>query len=121
MKLASDTAELIHAEVMMRVFDPVEDDVPDPGDYFDACIALITDRVGRQVQAIPEAERHDWFLDRAMAMHGWCARIKAPTPLTERVDAWLSRLIKTLPAPSQTPQRDPPRDSGPWRAASRRR
>ena len=118
MKLASDTAELIYAEVMKRVFEPVDDDVPDPGIHFEACLALIADRVGRQVQAIPPAERHDWFLDRAMEMHGWCTRTKVATPLMERIDAWLSRLVKTLPAPNSTVpphvlRRDPRRGRAP--------
>lgn len=97
MKLATDTQELIHAEVMKRVFEPVDDDVPDLTCYFDAAVALIAHRTQQTIQAIPEAERHDWFLDRAMAMHGWCERTKAPGLFAERVAAWLTRLIKTMP------------------------
>lgn len=99
MKLCSDAAELTYAEVMKRVFEPVDDDVPDPGDYFEACVALVADRVQRQIAAIPEAERHDWFIDRAMAMHGWCERVKAPDALAERIAVWLTRLLRRRPAP----------------------
>jgi hypothetical protein len=97
MKLESDTIELIQAEMMKRVFEPVDDDVPDPSCYFEACLALLSSRVQQQIKAIPKSERHDWFIDRAMAMHGWCERAKAPDALAERIAAWLTRLLKTRP------------------------
>lgn len=124
MKLGTDTQEMIHAEMLKRVFEPADDDIPDPSCYFEACLALLAQRTQEKIAAIPESERHDWFLDRAMAMHGWCERIKAPDPLAERVAAWLTRLIKTLPEPSaqrNALRRDPPRDRAPWKASSRRR
>ncbi len=90
--LANDLVELAHTEMMQRVLVPVVDDIPDPGANFDAFVSALMDRVERTVYALPRAERHAYFLEKARDALHWCKANRAPDVLTERVSLWLARL-----------------------------
>lgn len=82
MSLQDDLIEAANIEVMRRVLEPVDDDIPDPGIDFDACVKAIVERTERTVKAMSEAKRRAYSLDKARSSMEWCHRIKAPAQVT---------------------------------------
>jgi hypothetical protein len=99
MSLQDDLIEAANIEVMRRVLEPVDDDdIPDPGIDFDACVKAIVERTERTVKPMSQAKRRAYFLDKARSSMEWCRRIKAPAQITERVEQWLDRLERQWPS-----------------------
>ena len=52
MSLQDDLIETANIEVMRRVLEPVDDDIPDPGIDFDACVTAILKQTERTVRPL---------------------------------------------------------------------
>jgi hypothetical protein len=50
MSLQDDLIEAANVEVMRRVLEPVDDDIPDPGIDFEACVKAVVKRTERTVK-----------------------------------------------------------------------
>ena len=98
MSLQDDLIEMAHIEVMRRVLEPIDDDIPDPEVNFEACVALIVQRTKRTVLLMSHAKRHAYFLQKARSSQEWCHRTKEPAPIAERVEQWLARLQSRYPS-----------------------
>src|SRR5437899_12917471 len=98
MSLQDDLIETANIEVMRRVHEPVDDDIPDPGIDFDACVTEILKQTERTVRPLSHAKRHAYFLNKARSSMEWCRRTKAPAQITERVEQWLERLERRFPS-----------------------
>ena len=98
MGLEDDLIEMAHIEVMRRVLEPVDDDIPDPGVDFDACVEAVVKRMKRAVLLLSHAKRHAYFLRKARSSMEWCRRTNAPAQITERVEQWLDRLQRQYPS-----------------------
>ena len=98
MSLEDNLIEMAHIEVMRRVLEPVDDDIPDPGVDFDACVEAVVKRTKRAVLLLSHAKRHAYFLRKARSSMEWCRRTNAPAQITERVEQWLDRLQRQYPS-----------------------
>ena len=98
MGLEDDLIEVAQIEVMRRVLEPVDDDIPDPGVDFDACVEAVVKRTKRAVLLLSHAKRHAYFLQKARSSMEWCRRTNAPAQITERVEQWLDRLQRQYPS-----------------------
>jgi hypothetical protein len=98
MSLQDDVVEAVNIEVMRRILEPVDDDIPDPGFDFDACVKALVKRTERKVKPLSHAKRHAYFLNTARSSMEWCRRINAPAQITERVEQWLDRLERQYPS-----------------------
>jgi hypothetical protein len=98
MSLEDDLIEVANIEVMRRVLEPVDDDMPDPGGDFEACVKAILERTKRAVKPLSEVKRHAYFLEKARSSMEWCRRTKAPAEITGRVEQWLDRLERRWPS-----------------------
>jgi hypothetical protein len=94
-----DLIEAANIEVMRRVLEPVDDDIPDPGIDFEACVKALVKRTERMLKSLSQAERRTYFLEKARSSSmEWCRRINAPAQLTESVEHWLERLERRRPS-----------------------
>ena len=62
--------------MLRRVLEPVDDDIPNPGFDFEACIEAVVERTTRTVKPLSKAERHVYFLSpqrRGMVPPDECA------------------------------------------------
>jgi hypothetical protein len=98
MSLQDDLIEAANIDVMRRVLEPVDDDIPDPGIDFEACVKALMKRTERTVKPLSQAGRHAYFLNKARSSMEWCRRISAPAQITERVEQWLERLERQWPS-----------------------
>jgi hypothetical protein len=98
MSFQEDLFETIQIEVMRRVLEPVDDDIPDPEVDFDACVQGVVERTARTVKPLSKAERHVYFLSQARSGMEWCRRMKTPAEMTQRVGLWLERLERRWPS-----------------------
>ena len=55
MSLQDDLIEAANIEVMRRVLEPIDDDIPDPGIDFEACVEAIVKRTERTVKPLSKA------------------------------------------------------------------
>jgi len=83
---------------MRRVIEPVDDEIPDPGVNFEACVEAVVKRTRRAVLLMSHAKRHAYFLQKARSSLEWCRRTNAPVQITERVEQWLDRLQRQYPS-----------------------
>src|SRR5438067_1774637 len=98
MSLQDDLIEAANIDVMRRVLEPVDDDIPDPEIDFEACVKAFVHRTWRTVMPLSQAKRHAYFLNKAHSGMEWCRRIKAPAQMTERVEQWIERLERKWPS-----------------------
>jgi hypothetical protein len=98
MTFEQDLIETTNIEVMRRVLEPVDDDIPDPGLNFEACIEAVVERTAQTVKPLSKAERHVYFLNKARSSMEWCRRTNAPSEVTQRVGLWLERLERRRPS-----------------------
>jgi len=98
MSLEDNLIEMAHIEVMRRVLEPVDDDIPDPEVDFEACVEAVVKRTKRAVLLLSHAKRHAYFLRKARSSMEWCRRTNAPAQITERVEQWLDRLQRQYPS-----------------------
>src|ERR1051326_8450453 len=98
MGVQDDLIQVTNIEVMRRVLEPVDDDIPDPGIDFEACVAAVVKRTKRKVKSLSPAKRHAYFLEHARSSLEWCRRINAPAQFTEGVEQWLDRLQRRWPS-----------------------
>ena len=92
MSLEDDLIEVVQIEVMRRVLEPVDDDIPDPEIDFDACVEAVAKRTKRMVKSLPPAKRRAYFLEKARSGIEWCRRNNTPAQMTDRIVQWLERL-----------------------------
>jgi len=92
MTLKDNLFELAQIEVMRRVLEPVDDDIPDPEIDFDACVDAILKRTARRVMPLSHAKRLAFFLNKARSSLEWCQTTNAPPAITKRVEQWLDQL-----------------------------
>lgn len=88
----NDTIQLAYFEMMQRCLIPVDDDLPDPTVNFDAFCAAVADRTERIVYALPRAERHAYFVEKARGALAWCEANRAPDLLKRQARRWLAQL-----------------------------
>src|SRR5260370_42125453 len=100
MGLQDDLIEAANIEVMRRVPEPVDDEIPDPGIDFEACVEALLERTERLVKSLSQAGRRAFFLQKARRSMEWCRRVKAPAQMTERVEQRLGRLERQPPVES---------------------
>jgi hypothetical protein len=62
MNLEDNLIEMAQIEVMRRVLEPVDDDIPDPEVDFDGCVEAVMKRTKRAVLMLSHAKRHAYFL-----------------------------------------------------------
>ena len=98
MSLQDDLIKVTEIEVMRRVLEPVDDDIPDPEVNFDACVEGVVKRIRRKVKSLPPGRRHDYFLEHARSSLEWCRRAKLPAQFTEGVEQWLEQLQRRRPS-----------------------
>jgi len=98
MSLEDNLIEMVHMEVMRRVLEPVDDDIPDPGFNFEGCVDAVLKRTRRAVLPLSHAKRHAYFLQKARSSMEWCRRTDAPAQITGRVEQWLNQLQRKYPA-----------------------
>jgi hypothetical protein len=98
MSLQDDLIEVTNIEVTRRVLEPVDDDIPDPGIDFEACVKAVLKRTKRMVKSLPPAKRHAYFLEHARSSLEWRRRINAPAQFTKGVEQWLERLQRRWPS-----------------------
>lgn len=98
MSFQDDLIEVTNIEVLRRAFEPVDDDIPDPGTDFDGCVDAVVKRTKRTVLPMSHAKRHAYFLNKARSSMEWCRRTNAPAEIRERVEQWLQRLERQWPS-----------------------
>src|SRR5579884_3213407 len=98
MSLEDDVVKVTQIEVMRRVLEPGDDDLPDPEINFDACVEAVVKRIKRKLKSLPPARRHDYFLDHARSSLEWCRRAQLPANFTQGVEQWLEQLQRRRPS-----------------------
>jgi hypothetical protein len=98
MSFQDDLIEAAKIDVMRRVLEPVDDDIPDPGIDFEACVTALVLRTKRTVKSLPPAKRRAYFLEKARSSMEWCRRTNAPAQITDSIEQWLERLQRRSPS-----------------------
>ena len=98
MSFQEDLLETTQIEVMRRVLEPVDDNIPDPEINFEACVEGVVERTARTVKRLSKSDRHAYFLNKARSGVEWCRRTNAPAEFTQRVALWLERLEGRRPS-----------------------
>ena len=98
MSFQDNQIEVTNIEVLRRVLEPVDDDIPDPEIDFDACVDAVVKQTRRKVLPLSHAKRHAYFMNKARSSMEWCRRIKAPAEISQRVEQWLEGLQRQWPS-----------------------
>ncbi len=92
MSLQDDLIETANIEVMRRVLEPVDDDIPDPGIDFEACVKAVVKRTERMVKSLPQAKGGpiSWRKPAAAwnGVAGSMHRRKSPSALSSGLNDW---------------------------------
>jgi hypothetical protein len=98
MSFHEDLLETTQIEVMRRVLEPVDEDIPDPWVDFEVCVEGVVERTARTVKPMSRAERQVYFLNKARSGLEWCRRTNVRAEMTLRVVLWLERLERRRPS-----------------------
>lgn len=92
MDVRENIVQAAQFEVMRRVLEPVDDGMPDPGVDFDGCCEAVTNRIQKELQAMPTVCWDDYFRCKAQDALEWCEKqTLIPSVMRTQIRHWKNR------------------------------